>query len=318
MHWDHRVGRRLKLRDLNILLAVADAGSMAKAALRLSISQPAVSRAIADMEHTLGVKLLDRSPQGIEPTQYGRALLKRGLAAFDELKQGVQDIAFLADPAAGELRVGASASLSEGMVTMVIEKLSQQHPRAVFRVVVGGATLLADALRTRAIELGVVRISMQEPSPDIQQEVLFEEPLAIMAGGNSPWLRRRRITLADLINEHWTWPSEGTAFDALVVEAFRAAGLKPPTATVYSEAINMRLKLAATGRFLAVVPASILGFLPAHASVRKLPVELPTTRWPIGIITGRNRTLSTLAQRFIECARELAGPKGKPKAQRRS
>src|SRR6187397_130518 len=121
MHWDHRVGRRLKLRDLNILLAVADAGSMAKAALRLSISQPAVSRAIADMEHTLGVKLLDRSPQGIEPTQYGRALLKRGLAAFDELKQGVQDIAFLADPAAGELRVGASASLSEGMVTMVIE-----------------------------------------------------------------------------------------------------------------------------------------------------------------------------------------------------
>src|SRR5258705_13749400 len=89
MHWDHRVGRRLKPRDLNILLAVADAGSMAKAATRLAISQPAISRAIADMEHTLGVRLLDRSPQGVEPTQYGQALLKRGLAVFDELKQGV-------------------------------------------------------------------------------------------------------------------------------------------------------------------------------------------------------------------------------------
>src|SRR5262247_3766180 len=103
MHWNHRVGRRLTLRDLNILLAVADAGSMAKAATRLAISQPAVSRAIADMEHTLGVTLLDRSHLGVEPTAYGHALLKRGAAAFDELKQSVQDIAFLADPGAGEL-----------------------------------------------------------------------------------------------------------------------------------------------------------------------------------------------------------------------
>jgi DNA-binding transcriptional LysR family regulator len=313
MHWDHRIGRRLKLRDLNILLAVADAGSMAKAAARLSISQPAVSRAIADMEHTLGVKLLDRSPQGIEPTQYGRALLKRSVAAFDELKQGVQDIAFLADPGAGELRVGASASLSEGIVTLVIDTLSQRHPRAVFRVVVGGTTSLTEALRARDIELGVVRMSVQKPDPDILQEVLFEEPLAIVAGGDSPWLRRRRVTLADLVNEHWTWPSPGTAFDALVVEAFRANGLEPPTATVYSEAINMRMKLAATGRFLAVVPAGILGFLPTYASIRKLPVELPTTRWPIGLITLKDRTRSPLAQHFIDCACEMAKPRAKRK-----
>jgi DNA-binding transcriptional LysR family regulator len=101
MHWDHRVGRRLKLRDLHILLAVAQAGSMAKAATRLAISQPAISRAIADMEHTLKVLLFDRSPQGIEPTQFGRALLKRGVAVFDELKQGVQDIEFLSNPESG-------------------------------------------------------------------------------------------------------------------------------------------------------------------------------------------------------------------------
>src|SRR3954466_3989748 len=95
--------RKLKLRQLEILLAVAQAGSMAKAAKQLAISQPAVSRAIADMEHTLGVPLVDRGPQGVEPTQYGRALLKRGTAVFDELKQGVRDIEFLSDPTAGEL-----------------------------------------------------------------------------------------------------------------------------------------------------------------------------------------------------------------------
>src|SRR5262245_52218097 len=125
MHWDHRVGRRLTLRDLNILLAVAEAGSMAKGATRLAISQPAISRAIADMEHTLGVRLLDRSPQGIEPTQYGRALLKRGVAVFDELKQGVQDIEFLSDPGAGELQIGASTALMEAIVTTVIDLQSR-------------------------------------------------------------------------------------------------------------------------------------------------------------------------------------------------
>jgi DNA-binding transcriptional LysR family regulator len=306
MHWDHRVGRRLKLRDLNILLAVADAGSMAKAALRLSISQPAVSRAVADMEHTLGVKLLDRSPQGIEPTQYGRALMKRGLAAFDELKQGVQDIAFLTDPGAGELKLGASASISESFVTVVIDGLSQQHRRVVFHTMIGGTLGLTEALRTRQIELGVVRMSGQSPDDDIEQEVLLHEPLVVVAGTNSPWTRRRNLKLADLLKERWTWPSRGTAFDTLVVEAFRVSGLEPPTPTVYSEAINMRIKLAATGRFLAVVPAGILRFRSNDVSVRMLPVELPSTRWPIGIITLKNRTLSALAQSFVERAREVA------------
>src|SRR5689334_21927207 len=92
MDREHRIGRRLKLRHMEILLAVVETGSMAKAGTRLAISQPAISKAIAEMEHTLGVPIFDRSPKGVEPTQYGRALLKRGIAAFDELAQGVTSI----------------------------------------------------------------------------------------------------------------------------------------------------------------------------------------------------------------------------------
>ena len=106
MRWNEQIGRRLKLRDLHFLLTVVQAGSMGKAARRLATSQPAISRSIAELEDALGVRLLDRSPQGIEPTAYGRALLKRGLVVFDELMQGVKDIRFLADPSAGEARQG--------------------------------------------------------------------------------------------------------------------------------------------------------------------------------------------------------------------
>src|SRR5215469_10149269 len=110
-NWQARIGRRLRLRDLHVLLAVVQSRSMAKAGRELSISQPAVSQAIADLEHTLGVRLLDRSPRGIEPTEYGRALLRRSLAVFDELVQAVRDIEFLTDPTQGELRLGCPESI---------------------------------------------------------------------------------------------------------------------------------------------------------------------------------------------------------------
>ena len=107
-----RIGRRLKLRDLNIFLAVVKERSMSKAAAVLAISQPAVSKSIADMEHMLGAPLLDRTPRGIEPTTYGQALIRRGLAVFDELRQSVRDIESLLDPTVGEVRIGCSSPLA--------------------------------------------------------------------------------------------------------------------------------------------------------------------------------------------------------------
>src|SRR3954464_1961942 len=87
MQWHDRIGRRLKLRDLHIMLAVVQRRSMAKAASDLAISQPAVSKAISDMEHVLGLRLLDRTPQGIEPTVYGEAVLKHARALFDQSRR---------------------------------------------------------------------------------------------------------------------------------------------------------------------------------------------------------------------------------------
>jgi DNA-binding transcriptional LysR family regulator len=300
--------RRLKLRELRILMAVIQAESMAKAARQLAISQPAVSRAIADMEHSLEVPLFDRTARGIEPTRYGRALFRRSVAVFDELKQGVQEIAYLSNPEAGELRIGSSASLSEGIVLAIVNRLSRKYPQVVFHVVPGGALALRESLRERRIELGIARLPEAAAEDEVHAEILFEEPLVVVASTANPWVRRRRIKLAELVNEPWTWSGPGTMFDTLVVDAFRVSGLEPPRATVYAEAINMRIRLAATGPFLAVIPASPLKFHAEHASIKKLPIELPMTQRSVGIITLKKRALSPLAQLFIECAREVAKP----------
>src|SRR5215470_6531401 len=121
MQVHERIGRRLKLRDLNIFLAVVRERSMSKAGAALAISQPAISKAIAEMEYMLGAPLLDRTPHGTEPTLYGRALMKRGLAIFDELRQSVTDIESLLDPAIGEARIGCTEPLAAGVVPYVVE-----------------------------------------------------------------------------------------------------------------------------------------------------------------------------------------------------
>lgn len=313
MPWDARTRRRLKLRELEILMAVVQTGGMRRAANQLHMSQPAISKAIADLEHTLGVRLLDRGSEGVEPTQYGRALLKRGVAVFDELKQGVQDIEFLANPEAGELRIGSSPAQSEGVVLAVIDRLSRRFPRIVFHLVPGGTQVQYNELRERRVELGVVRLFETATAEDIDQEVLFQEPLVVVAGAENPWARRRKIELAELVNEPWAWPPAGTLINSLILGAFRASGLEPPGATVYVDTTSMRIRLAMTGRFLAVVPAGILRLHARHELFKELPIELPNTQGPIGIITLKNRTLSPLAQLFIEYARNVARPLTKPK-----
>jgi len=311
MQLSDRIGRRLKLHDLHVLMAVVQVGSMRKAAALLNTTQPAISRSIAELEHAFGVRLLDRSAQGVAPTQYGRALLRRGVAVFDELKQSGQDIEFLSNPEVGELRIGSGTAIAEGLVLAVIDRLSQQYPRVAYHVVPGNLRVLIDELRERRIELffsGTLGVISEE---DIDAEVLFEEPLIVVAGKENPWVRRRRIDLAELVNEPWTWHSSGSVFSTLVAEAFRASRLKVPRATVYTDATNVRIRLVVDKGFLTFVPASFLKFPAKHAALRKLPVDLPTPHRQIGIFTLKNRMLSPLAQLLIECAREVAKPLAK-------
>jgi len=310
MQVNDRIGRRLKLRDLNIFLTVAKQRSMSKAATELAISQPAISRAIADMEHSLGVRLLDRSPQGVEPTQYGRALVKCGIAVFNELKQGINEIGFLADPTAGELRIGCPDALAAGMVQVVIDRLLRKHPRMRFHI---ETTALFRELRERNVELVINRMPGLVAEEDFDAEILYQDSAVIVAGTNSPWARRRKVQLADLVNESWVMPKSDSPLWPSLIKAFHASGLKSPSATVTVSSFHVRINLLATGRFLSVRPGSTLRFQGNAPLLTALPIELPPNQEPVAIITLKNRTLSPVARLFIEHTREVAKPLAKGK-----
>jgi len=311
MQWEDRIGRRLKLRDVNVLLAVVECGSMARAAERLAVSQPVVSKAIADLEHTLGVRLLDRSRQGIEPTGYGQALLRRGLAAFDELRQGVKDIEFLSDPTAGEVRIGATDAMAVGLLPFVINRLYRQHPRLVFHVTssassAGGAPLYRE-LRQRNVDFIIGRL-FSRIEEDLAAEPLFDDPIFVVAGTRNRWVGRRKIELAQLLDEPWLLPHAEGAPGLLIAGVFHELGLAVPQTAVVTNSIQMMSVLLASGPFLAMFPRSFLKFGDKHLCPAILPVKLPDQTGPAGIVTLKNRTLTSTARLFIDCVREVVKP----------
>jgi len=313
MQWTDRIGRRLKLRDLHILLAVVQRGSMAKAAAELAISQPAVSKAIADMEHTLGLRLLDRGRNGIEPTVYGRALVQRGVAIFDELKQGVAELEFLVDPTRGKLNIGSTESIAAGLLPAVIERFSRQYPGVRLNVVQAViSTLHYRELRERSIDLMLGRIPASFAEDDLEAEVLFDDQVVVVAGRRSRWARAHRLKLTDLAGAPWILPPAETLPGSLAADLFRAEGLQMPAAPITTLSIHLCCQLTTNGRFVTTLPTSILRFNGRNLALKVLPIRLPVQPRPVGVVTLKNRTPSPVARLFIECVRAMTKQRMKP------
>jgi DNA-binding transcriptional LysR family regulator len=307
MALDRRLARRLKLRDLYFLDTVVRLGSMGKAAVELAVSQPAVSKAITDLEHVLGVRVLDRSRQGVEPTRYGTALLKWSTTAFDDLRQGVGEISFLADPGSGEVRIGSTDVMLVGLIPAVIDRLSRQYPRMLFHIIQApSVTHQYRDLRERNVDLNLGRVVEPSAEEDLEIEVLYDDQLFVAAGLNNKWHRRRKIDPAKLSNEPWVLPPYDSSVGSVLKQAFRARGLEAPRITVSSSSTVHYAALLATGRFLGLRAASTLRLSGKRLSEKALSVDLPIKPVKVGIATLKQRTISPAVQRFIECARVIA------------
>jgi DNA-binding transcriptional LysR family regulator len=295
--------QRLKLRDLRTLLAVIESGNMAKAAEALSVSRPVISKTISELERTLGVRLLDRSPHGVEPTAFGRTLIKRSIAVFDELRQSLDELQHLADPGSGELRLAASEYMAAGLIPAIINRLSRKHPLLKFKLELDNPL---QQLRERKVEFAIARLLSPALATDLDAEVLFHERVFIAAGADNKWAGRRKIAASDLVNEPWILAPPEIEEGSPVVELFRRLGLPIPQATVLGLSLPLRNGLLATGRFLTIVPGSVLRFGAERTLLKVLPVDLPRWHLPVAIVTLRSRTLAPLAELFLAQARELS------------
>jgi DNA-binding transcriptional LysR family regulator len=311
MQSSDRIARRMKLHDLHILMAVVQAGSMNKAAAILNMTQPAVSRSIAELERTVGVSLLDRNARGVEPTAYGRALLDGGTAVFDDLRQALKDIEFLADPTAGEVRIGCSPILAMSFVSAVIERISRRYPKIVFHFTIVPLELLPRELSERNVDVVIAQRLGPIADERLDFQFAFNASFVVAAGAQNPWVRRRRIRLAELVNESWTLPPRTSVLGSTAMEAFRSSGLDYPRTTVFVLPTEVRISLLLTGQYLTILADFALRFPAWRSEIKVLPVELPLDRVQVGIVTLKNRMLSPVVRLFIDAAHEVAKPLAK-------
>ena len=280
---------------------------MARAAKALALSQPAVSNTIAELEREIGARLLDRSNLGVELTLAGNVLLRRAITILDELRGADQEIANLSDPATGELRLVAGAAWAAGFLPHLLLDLARDYPRI--------RTMLIETrdglriLRARDADLGIGRIPLDRdgngPS-DIRFVPLFDERLFVVAGPEHPLARRRRVDVGALSRERWIMTAGGTVAHELVATEFDRLGLAIGEPAIETDSITMRSALLHSGRYLSVLPGSMLAYGRAYKDLAVLPVDLSGATRAIGIACLQGRTLPPVYQPFLACAHNAA------------
>jgi DNA-binding transcriptional LysR family regulator len=304
-----RARRRIRLRDLETLVAVVAAGGMRRAAAALHLSQPAVSKAMRELEDAVGVKLLERSRRGVVPTPLGIALVRRSRGLVDELQTALRELAWLAAPDSGEVRLGAMETLQAGLVAAAVQTQLQRHPRMHFFLESAqAAELIGHFLPQRLVDVVVARPLALPLPPDIDGEPLFSDQLRVVVGPEHPFARRRKLALAELRDEHWILSHNERMPGTPVPTAFAAAGVPFPERVVVTGSLNMRQTMLGRGRFVTCVPHSMLPFGQLREGLRILPIELPPWSTPTMILRLRGRSLAPAAETFLETLRDLARP----------
>lgn len=304
MKWDDRIGRRLRLKDLHTLQTVAEVGSMAKASERLALSQPAISKAVSDMEHVLGAPLLDRSSRGVDLTECGRLLVERTRVVFDEITQGVSDIERLADPERGNVKIGTTEPVA-GIVSEIICRLASKYPGLTFDVMISDLDTLIGELRQRMRDVILTRWVSPDFADDLAVQALFKSSLAVMVAQGHPLLRHRKLSLSELMDQRWTLSPSDSFLGRVVVDIFRRRKLPLPSSFVTTISIHMRLDLLASGGFLTILPAQMLRYPSNRAWLRALDVDLRDSSQPIASIKLKGRRVSGATKLFEQASLDV-------------
>lgn len=301
--------RRVTLRELRLLLAVARSGSILQAALEVGLTQPAVSKAIKDLEALLGVRLFDRGNRGVEPTPQGRIVLARAAAMFEELRQAVDELALLSGAAAGEILIGGTPAMCGGLLQHAIRTFPPTDGASAsgagphYHVVEMEAEGLATEVRNRNVDFAIGRNPAPDGSSDLSFELLFSDRLQVVVGNNHPLAKRRSLSAEEAAAQRWVLPPAKSAVSRQVYAAFAhlGASLKPPVVTTMS--MLLRCDLLASGAYLTVLHGSLLHFGRIAEGLRILPIALPA-ELPIGVMRLKGRTLTPAGERFIAHLRD--------------
>lgn len=303
---DRVLRSNLKLRHLQLLVALDEFRHLGRAAEFLSLTQPAVSKSLAEVERMFGLELFTRSTRGTEPTPYGTTVVRFARSVLADFGRTRDEIAAVASGAAGRVRVGAMVVATPGLLAGAVARLKAQSALTTVSVEEGDLTRLMPRLRVGELDLIVGRLEPGYAAPDIATEALYEEPMCVIAPPDHPLAAVRRPRWADVATLPWVVPPAWASSRVKLLQLFYKHGLQPPVDVIETASFLMTLTFVRQRPAIGFVARGVALHLEREGLAKRLPLAVPIELPPVGIITLRGNLLSPPAQRLREALRQEA------------
>ncbi len=297
---------RLKMRQVLLLVALDEHRNMHRAAASLSMTQPAATRLLGDLERLLGLRLFERSARGLAPNAYGESLVRHARIMLSTLEHSRAEINALLEGSTGKIVLGTLLVAAPVLVPRAVARFKERHPRHTVLIREGTSAALLQALQRGEIDLVVGRAWSEVAGEALHFEAFYAEPMRVVARPSHPLGRRRTLKLAELAPWPWILPTPEAAYRKRLEGAFRQAGVEPPICVVESMSILTNTMLVKETDMLGVMPRDVAELYAGMKLVRILPVKLPAPSGPVGVITAAGRALPQAATDLVQALREAA------------
>ena len=301
------IRKRLRLRHLQLMVALSETESLRRAADDLAMTQPAATKALQELEDTVGVSLFVRHARGMEPTIFGEAVMRYARMVFEDLDELREELAAIEAGDIGKVRIGAVMAPSPELLTHTIVSLKAAHPRLQISVQIDTSDVLVQALQQDQLDIMIGRIPDGFPALDLSFETLSEEALSIVVRPEHPAAHgQTRPKLADLAQYPWIIQPHPSPMRQIIDQTFRESRVAPPVSTVETSSILTTLSLLRDSDMLAVLPSSVAQYYVSLAVIAAVPTPLRGRLAPYGLILRKNRRISPATQLVIDAIRAAA------------
>ena len=294
----------MELRDLRYFATIAATGHISRAAQQLRITQPALSKSVARLEHELGARLLERTPKGVSVTPVGQSVLRHAMRIRAATDDALRECADVASGKAGHLRIGTGLAMAQFLVPAACARLLAVAPDVTIDIVAGTGRGLLPALRDGDLDV-VLSGLPPRPEPGFAHEPIMEDDVVVIARRRHPLHRRRASTLAKLARERWIVSRSDSLLSEWLQRKWQDAGLTPPKPVVRTDSMSTLLSLVAATDLVTFHSWSTIRHSPMHDELRPLANSAIAWRRRLGATYREGAFVSSAMRRLTEILVEL-------------
>ncbi|ROS01689.1 LysR family transcriptional regulator [Sinobacterium caligoides] len=290
---------RMKIKHLRLLVTVGEQGNIFKAAQLMNMVQPAATKTIRDIENALGIVLFNRSSRGVTMTPYGEVLVKHSKLILSQIKHVSEELSSIKEGVLGRVTIGTLLAASPSLLPKSLAALKADRPGVSVEVIEGTNDMLLPSLQMGDIDIVVGRLPEIQENEGLISEVLYYEPVALVARTGHPLASKKRLTLKDLIDEQWILPSSGTTLRREIDNAFHKAGLAVPQNAIECVSILTNRTLLIETDMIAAMPYQVIRSYEDIGLLAQLPVKIKADLGPVGYTIRANTELTPAANHLL-------------------